>query len=406
MKGFSLIEVLVTVAIASVVLTGTFKVLNISTQSAAVTKTTLTESELSSALNRILGEGAECRENLKPARLTGTNKNKALGDVLKLVKYNDPASAADDIVLVKTDSLFNDRLNIVKMELRGNVSTDPKTNMVKRVFVAYYTKPGLGELETLGGKTCKKSSQAKDLEGCYFTQCTLNFRLDSSGTRVMDCEALNCLRLSGAGGGSGALSCYTVDFEDENKSPLSASDALKKGRSLVGCGGTSDIEKSTTTAFGFAAGPHTTGSKNTLLGYKAGHHLQGGTGNTFVGYRAGFYQKSGKGNIYIGDNVGPPAAGQTAGLNSSGDNQLNIGNLILGRLPASSVSMPSGGGISDDQGVVIHGSLKVVSVSDNFTADPKTDPFTVLEVCDLNGTCKKVCLENGVGCPPPPSVTP
>ena len=110
--------------------------------------------------------------------------------------------------------------------------------------------------------------------------------------------------------------------------------------------------------------------------------------------------------------MGPDKNQVVSGITKDGSNQLNIGNLILGRLPTS-----QGGGDPDEAkipgegqpGLVIRGSLKVVSLGEEFkgpsdpsnphSTDPGSDPFKVLEVCDKSGVCKRVCLENGVGCP-------
>lgn len=399
-RGFSLIEVLVAIGISSVVLMGTFKVLNIASESSQMAKTAVVEQELNAALNRVLGEGKSCRHNLRPGSTDSNIDEKGIGDHIKKL-------VVDSVDLVKEEDLFNERLKIVKIALEGDLTEDPMNQLVTRNLVVYYKKPGLGNLETLGGETCEKGNT----KGCYFTQCQVNYKLGKDkddNTVVNRCDALNCLSL---GMGDFAPDCYTVDWEDADETDF-LNTKKKHGRSLVGCGGTESIETTATTAFGYGAGASGGGTgQNTFIGFKAGYKLgennKEGNKNTFIGFKAGFEQTEGNNNIYIGNEVGPPASGNTSGITKTGSNQLNIGNLILGRLPTS-----AGGNTEEEKipgegqpGLVIRGSLKVVSVGDQFLPkdsenyDPGRDPFKVLEVCDKNGSCKRVCLENGVGCP-------
>ena len=127
---------------------------------------------------------------------------------------------------------------------------------------------------------------------------------------------------------------------------------------------------------------------NTYIGHLAGHgrniilndprlialgimpttHSNIGEYNTFIGWTAGFQNSSGSHSIYIGRKAGhlklPPDP--TAGLSDAGDFQLNIGHLILGRIPdpqASPHPLSSSPDIPDttdpDDAVVINGDLKV-----------------------------------------------
>ena len=413
-RGFSLIEVLVAIGISSVVLMGTFKVLNIASESSQMAKTAVVEQELNAALNRVLGEGRSCRRNLIPG--SDTNISETTGTTPK-----DGTDPTKNIAALKVGSepvveqgeLFNDRLEIVNIALDGD--KNPMNNLVTRHLTVYYKKPGLGNLETLGGKDSK--CESGDFKGCYFTQCQVNYKLgkDENGkTVVTRCDALNCLSL---GMGDFSPECYHVDWQDMDDTILTkdlkdVKEGETGGRTLVGCGGNSDIERSATTAFGYGAGAGTTGWQNTFMGYKAGYNNVEGNKNTFIGFKAGYEQTKGDNNIYIGNEVGPDKNKVVSGITKDGSNQLNIGNLILGRLPAS-----QGGGDPEEAkipgegqpGLVIRGSLKVVSLGEEFkgpsdpsnphSLDPGSDPFKVLEVCDKSGTCKRVCLENGVGCP-------
>ncbi len=90
------------------------------------------------------------------------------------------------------------------------------------------------------------------------------------------------------GGGSGDPECYKV------------TDASTGEFSLVGCGGTIDVNVNKHTAFGFEAGKLTTGSENTFFGYQAGRSNTTGYKNTFIGYQSGYKNTGGYYNNFIG----------------------------------------------------------------------------------------------------------
>ena len=128
-----------------------------------------------------------------------------------------------------------------------------------------------------------------------------------------------------------------------------------------------------------------TASNNMAAGAHAGEKLTSGDGNVFVGKDSGRKNTSGSENIFIGFKAGVhthtipvPGGGMTTGseniiigsahggkfmigaggILAGDDRQMNIGNLIYGRLPArpgAGPSIPRAG----DPGVVIHGTLEV-----------------------------------------------
>ncbi len=158
-KGFSLLEVLITTGLASLIMGGTFKVLTLSTQSSQTQKLSTVEKELQTTLAKLLSDGSECRRNLNPARLQGETNQEGVGSVSSLVKYNE-AGSADDTELFRVQKLFNSRIEPVRMDLLrepGDEDSDPKTGTVKRTFVLYYKKTGLGQLNTLGRGPCDAS---------------------------------------------------------------------------------------------------------------------------------------------------------------------------------------------------------------------------------------------------------
>ena len=392
---------------------------------------------------------------------------------------------------VETSKPFKSDLEIIKMELIGDNTQDPKVSAVERTFVVYYKKQIMGKQSTLGGETCDTS----DTKGCYFSQCKLKYKLNTSND-VETCDTLDCT------GVEDTISCYTVDDIDE---PYASGPGLGgKARTLVGCGGTSDIERSTITAFGFGAeasnnldgvlntyigykagnqnveGDHNTfigyeagmnnrgttmlqantfighkagyntteggnnvflggeagyeskedSSRNTFLGYRAGYGLQKGydnvyvgyqagyshdgtnpttplgsgewskiRNNTFIGYQAGYHLTTGKHNtfighqagqhntegeynIYIGQSAGPPLTGTPADISKTGDWQMNIGHLILGRIPNPRLSNPLQNspnipGRYTPPGVVINGD-PIVKGSIRYGCAPNCPPANIL----------------------------
>jgi hypothetical protein len=73
-------------------------------------------------------------------------------------------------------------------------------------------------------------------------------------------------------------------------------------------------------------------SSSTLIGYQAGNKLvNGAADNTFIGWKAGYTVTTGTGNIVIGYGKDTSAA--------AASNELNIGDLIVGKLDGSSVTV-------------------------------------------------------------------
>lgn len=89
------------------------------------------------------------------------------------------------------------------------------------------------------------------------------------------------------------------------------------------------------TAFGqYALRYNNTGSNNMALGYEAGENSTGNN-NIFIGYRTGDTITAGNNNLAIGHDIDLP--------NSTGSNQLDIGNLIFGNgIDGTGTSISSG----------------------------------------------------------------
>ena len=465
-SGVSIVEILVVLAISSVVMIGGLRILTISTRTSQVVETSFSEQDLRIAMGNVLGSSDQCEINLKPAA-SGIN-DMGIGTVNQMTNVGE--------TILQTGGFFKKNLEIIKMELKSEAATplDPKTQDVTRTFLVYYKKRILGKQATLGGKDCTVTNQ----DGCYFSQCRVVYKLNTAGTGVDGCDMLDCT------GGQESVGCYTADEVDSTNAPGVGDTG--KARTLVGCGGTSEIERSAITAFGFGAGAsndpngvmntyigykagasntdydentligyeagmnmgatpgssiaygknvfigtqagyratkesssvfvgskagyettegynnvflgteagygNTKGGKNVYIGYQAGYSYDGiadaplvpatspdadkskentfigyeagfgntkGEQNTFIGYQAGYGNTEGKYNIYIGRGVGP---NNGAGITDIKGRQLNIGNLILGRMPPPNNSVLNNSpniNPSSVQGVVINGNLKV-----------------------------------------------
>ena len=300
-------ELLIVAGVGSVVMAGTLKTLTISTQSAAVVRSSLSEQELRLSVSRALTED-QCKANFKPTAsstadhsgLKGTDREKGVGDVTILREFATDStglvttpltSPTGAVTLLKTGTAFKNDLDIVKMSIEGDITpfTDaknPKKQAVTRTFSVYYKKKNLGDLNTLGGNVCT----ATDTTGCYFNHCSMKYGLqDQANPGVTTCQVMDCV---GIAGGGGNVACYKVEQTGAQKT-------------LVGCGGTQNITGAQTVAIGYGAGgSSTTGTKNTFLGWQAGNKTTTGANNTFLGYQAGVNHTTGHQNTFVGKGAG------------------------------------------------------------------------------------------------------
>ena len=290
-SGVSIVEILAVLAISSVVLIGGLRILTISTRTSQVVGTSFSEQDLRITMGNVLGSSEQCKANLKPTA-SGIN-DIGIGEVNQMTNIGE--------TILQTGGFFKKNLEIVKMELKSEVTPplDPKAQDVTRTFLIYYKKRIVGKQATLGGEECTST----DLDGCYFSQCKVVYKLNTGGTDVDSCDMLDCT------GGKESISCYTVDEIDAPNAPLDGDTG--KARTLVGCGGTSEIERSTITAFGFGAGASNdpNGIMNTYIGYKAGNSNTDCDANTIIGYEAGVNMGAtpcgiGGNNVFIGAQAG------------------------------------------------------------------------------------------------------
>lgn len=319
-RGLSLVELLVTTGLASIVLTGTFKLIDISTQSSKVVKATSAEQDLRYTVKDVvLLQPDQCKHNLSAS---GISKTTGTGTLTQLTTKDT------NKVLVQTGAAnaFKGDLEVVKMELSkdGNDPADtavkkaPNKNPVDRTFTVYYKKAGLGNLSTLGGQTCTSA----DTTGCYFVYCDLKYQIDSGGTNVETCQALNC---GGSGGVlAGSVNCYTVDPDDTSTT---------SGRTLIGCGGASDVSTNQATVLGYGAG--TSGQKGVAIGYNAGKSINSSKSpGVYIGNQAGeFASNAGynESSIMIGSRAGQQATGnEIVALGRNACQKAGKGNICIG----------------------------------------------------------------------------
>ena len=416
-KGVGLAEVLVAGAVGGVIIVGSMKSLSLSMQSAQVARSSLSESDMRHSISQILSNTGDCLANFDPTPtpntvptdpeqagalgLYGTNRDWAVGEVVRLAKTLGNSDNTDDVALLKKGVAFKGDLEIVQMELKGSLGDSPpnsdKTVLKKAVrnFVVYYKKVGMGGYSTLGGEPCTTSNKV----GCYFSQCTVEYQRDDDGgddsKPAFDpiCSVSDCVSYGSGGGGA---NCYQVDKQDGT--------TAIDGRTLVGCGGTDKAKGEKTVAFGYNAGSSgSTYGKSTFIGYKAGSSTTTGYNNVLVGFKAGQKDTSGFHNTFIGGESGEGAtttgnhntaigfqsgryigsgshntligadagSGITSGSHNivigkdvqvpsnTGSRQINIGNVVLGQAPSSGPTFNLGGSMSDGEVRVLGGPLKV-----------------------------------------------
>ena len=442
-RGFAMVEILMAALLGSAVVGGTFKVLEVSMQSSRVAKSTLTEQELTVLVGNVLNNDDltvttnDCHQNLKTSstdftKLSGSGVN----EIWRLSKLKKNVGASDEVTLLQTGQDFQNNLEIIDMQLTDGGS-------LNRRFVVFYKKKNMGDMNTLGGgSNCDSTSQ----EDCYYAYCDLKYDpVPPSGT-PSKCGEPSCVYFNAAGGGNEAANCYKVT--DNSGSPRGASligcndtDKLNQnnlvaigygagkstnrgnavfigywaGRNnrgshstFVGYRAGYDNNGGDNTFFGDSAGSSNSGGGNTFIGSSAGYSLSGNSGsdNVFVGYKTGYDNTSGDNNIFIGqydsgddtnttgsDNIfigRKTGKDNEAGISATADRQLNIGNLIFGKMPstppAAGVDFFSSSYLGSNEGTIINGNLYIAS-----SGMPDT-----LQVCNTGGTCTDVKLETGL----------
>ena len=165
-KGISLVEVLIASVIGGVIMLGSIKGLSFALQAAQVSRSILTENDFRLTVSKALKTA--CVENLKPARLTGSNSAKGIGTLAEITK---PSIGT---------GIYKKDVDVVKMELKGEPTSETRT------FVAFYKKTGLGELNTVGNQDCS----ATDTSGCFYQTCRIDYKFKVDDTTTTEDESL------------------------------------------------------------------------------------------------------------------------------------------------------------------------------------------------------------------------
>ena len=106
--------------------------------------------------------------------------------------------------------------------------------------------------------------------------------------------------------------------------------------------------------YGTGTAPNTS---NLFLGNKAGEFVTStASGNTFIGVMAGRFNTATSSNIMIGNRV---SISPNTRITSIGNGQLNIGNVLIGRMPTDTTGSPSLNYFGTDSGLVVNGRMNV-----------------------------------------------
>ena len=330
-KGVSLIEMLITVAIFMVVITGVIRLIPYT-----IKFQNLSHSQQSERNFRVL------LASLNKEACNKTFQGKTVGERVDVIKDES------GIILFnrgENGGEFQKNLRIVEIKTRAlsdsedNPGSAEMVVSYKRTQSLYPTKTGEDGDCTAGG-TGGSDGSSSVTTGCYTLTCGL--RIKESGALVgganedliasddggRGCSIIDCGGTEGMGGGK--PDCYKVTEEGEG------------GLTLVGCEGAAEAEAtpSKNTVFGFRAGKSLTtssnsnhGTRNTFIGYEAGQSNTTGFNNNFVGHGAGQSNTTGHDNNFVGDRAGENNTGNynnfmgyVAGLNNTGHDNNFVGD--------------------------------------------------------------------------------
>ena len=299
-RGFSLIEMLITVAIFMVVITGVIRLIPYTLKFQ-----NLSHSQQSERNFRVL------LASLNKEACNKTFEGKTVGERVDVIKDES------GIILFnrgENGGEFQKNLRIVEIKTRAlsdenSLGSAEMVVSYKRTQSLYPTKTGEDGDCTAGG-TGGSDESSSVTTGCYTLTCGLRIKKDGAlvgakeGQRIVSdggrgCSIVDCGGTEGMGGGK--PDCYKVTEEGEG------------GLTLVGCEGAAEAEATPpkNTVFGFRAGKSLTtgpttdhGTENTFIGYEAGMNNTTGFYNNFVGYQAGLNNNTGFYNNFVGYQAG------------------------------------------------------------------------------------------------------
>ncbi len=173
----------------------------------------------------------------------------------------------------------------------------------------------------------------------YWGNLTVNYNQDSLSSILSPISVPFTFSVDGTSGTESARpiqSCWNtsvvqIQQQDNNCMTVDPAGPETKGRTLLGCGGTSNASHKHSTAFGYAAGVSSGSGNNTYLGYRAGTQ-HSGSQSTFVGYKAGESAGNASSNTVVGSHAGRLATGGEqvligieAGEKSTGNKNVFVG---------------------------------------------------------------------------------
>ena len=227
-RGLGLVETLVAAGVGAVMLYGVLRVATVSVQTSQVAVTTQAEVELSVILQQISdsankNSGEMCKKNLKPSRLT----NGSLPSAGWLGRLDSSNNLVSNSAILKPGPFRDGLLEIKSLEFRSAGESDPSD---WRFFV-FYTKPQLGNYETIGDGECDPTATPPKRAGCYFKFCKLE-RRESAGN-LTQCEFKTCQALHISPACSGANEYLQKIKEDGSPECKSMADFCKVGEALT-----------------------------------------------------------------------------------------------------------------------------------------------------------------------------
>ena len=184
-RGFSLVEVLVAGAIASIIAMGNIYSLKFALQAGTVSRAILTERDFRLTINKALNEDCTANLGISP-------DNQKLKDPDVVVPVGSLKFKGESVITVGT---FKNDIEVVKMEVKTKGADETKR---QSDFIVYYKKTNLGDLNTVAKKKCEKDPDAPNdptkvkIDGCFTNTCKLSYSFAGSPKAFSGCEVLNC----------------------------------------------------------------------------------------------------------------------------------------------------------------------------------------------------------------------
>ena len=192
-RGFGLAEVLVASGLGIVIGMASLDSMRVAIRTAQTVKTDLEEQRLSHAIKNYFSSEANCKNTLKPSKLSETDRANQAGLILN----------SEGTALKQIGSWSSNLIAIQRIELL-NEGTDK--SYPHRILAVLYTKPYLRGHETLGDGDCS----ATDNSGCYYHTCVVEYECSDDECAGDDdkCLPLTCHN----GRGVQSVSCEEGEY--------------------------------------------------------------------------------------------------------------------------------------------------------------------------------------------------